>query len=99
MLFRSEKANYLPWTFRLPFKREEKKTGEKITHANGISELTKVEFGIPFFDTNNAYILNFEGENSINFKQNSVYNLTLIFDNHKRNKTKIFDTIPLTIKY
>ena len=95
----NEKANYLPWIFRLPFKGEKKKIAEPTIHKNKISELTKVEFGIPFFDVNSAYILNFEGENSINFNQYSVYNLTLIFDNHKRNKTKIFDTIPLTIKY
>lgn len=95
----NEKANYLPWIFRLPFKGEKKRTTEPIIHANGISELTKVEFGIPFFDINNEYILNFEGKDSINFNQNSVYNLTLIFDNHKRNKINFFDTIPLTIKY
>jgi hypothetical protein len=95
----NEKSNYLPWTFRLPFKGEKKKTTEPIIHENGISKLTKVEFGIPFLDLNEEYILNFKGENSVNFSKNSSYNLNLNFDNNKRNKTKVFDTIPITIKY
>ncbi len=95
----NEKASYLPWTFRLPFKGEKKKTTEPIIHKNNISELTKVEFEIPFLDLNNEYILNFKDENLVSFSQNSAYNLTLIFDNNRRNKTKVFDTIPLTIKY
>jgi Glyoxalase-like domain len=94
----NEKANYLPWTFRLPFKGEKKKTTEPTIHKNGISELTKVEFGIPVADQND-YLLNFEGEKSISFNQNSAHNLTLIFDDNKRNETKIFDTLPLIIKY
>jgi hypothetical protein len=95
----NEKANYLPWTFRLPFRGEKKKTTEPTIHKNEISELTKVEFGIPSLDLNNEYILNFKDENSVSFSQNSAYNLTLIFDNNRRNKTKVFDTIPLIIKY
>jgi Glyoxalase-like domain len=94
----NEKTNYLPWTFRLPFKGEKKKTTEPIIHKNGISSLTKVEFGIPVSDQND-YLLNFQGEKSISFNQNSSHNLILIFDNNKRNKTKIFDTLPLIIKY
>jgi Glyoxalase-like domain len=95
----NEKANYLPWTFRLPFKGEKKKTTEPTIHKNEVSELTKVEFGIPFLNLNDEYILNFEDEDSINFSRNSTCHLTLIFDKNKRNKTKVFDTIPLTIKY
>lgn len=95
----NEKANYLPWTFRLPFKGEKKKTTEPIIHKNDISELTKVEFGIPLLNLNDGYILNFKDENAINFSQNSSHHLTLVFDNNKRNEIKIFDTIPLTIKH
>jgi hypothetical protein len=94
----NEKNSYLPWTFRLPFKSKKKKTTEPIIHKNGISALTKVEFGILFSDQND-YLLNLVGEKSISFNQNLAHNLTLIFDDNKRNKTKIFDTLPLIIKY
>jgi hypothetical protein len=95
----NENTTDLPWTFRLPFKGEKKKTTESTVHKNGILELTKVEFGIPILDQNEDYLLNFKGEKSITFQQHSTHNLTLVFDNNRSNETKIFDTLPLTIKF
>jgi hypothetical protein len=87
----------LPWTFRLPFKGEKKKTEEPISHKNGITILTKTEFKIPIIE--DRFTTLFKSEQRIKFENNSEINLTLTFDENRNGKEIRFKQLPLTIKY
>lgn len=92
-----EKNPKLPWTFRLPFKGEKKKTEEPIIHKNGITILTKTDFKIPLIEDH--FTSFFKNEANITFENSDVINLTLTFDENRNGKEFKFINLPLTIKY
>ncbi len=87
----------LPWTFRLPFKGEKKKTEEPISHQNGISSLTKAVFKIPIIE--NEFPQFFKNEKNIQLENSNDMHLTLTFDANRSGKEKKFEKLPLTIMY
>jgi Glyoxalase-like domain len=96
-ILNDEKNPKLPWTFRLPFKGEKKKTEEPILHKNGINILTKTEFKIPIIE--DKFTMLFKKERDIKFENNNEINLTLTFDKNRNGKEMKFEKLPLTIKY
>ncbi|WP_310394256.1 VOC family protein [Hymenobacter sp.] len=89
----------LPWTFRLPFKGPRQKSDEPTAHPNGLVRLTNATFGVPSLDPQNSFVRHFQNEPDIAFTASSSPDLVLLFDNHKTNRTKVFEGFPLTIKY
>jgi hypothetical protein len=96
-ILNDEKNPKLPWTFRLPFKGEKKKTDEPISHKNEINMLTKTEFKIPF--TENEFTMFFKNEPNIKFDNCNEINLILTFDKNRNGKEMKFKSLPLTIRY
>lgn len=88
----------LPWTFRLPFKRDRQKQSIPLTHKNGMRSLTGAEF--QFREINSEDILAyFKDEKQIQFLHTDKIWLTLTFDNNTQGLTKTFDELRLTINY
>jgi len=89
---------FLPWTFRLPFKRDRERQLKPIRHKNGIKSLTKAEF--QFTGINDEHFLTcFKDQDGIRFLQTEKIWLTLVFDNRSQGLTKTFNELKLTIAY
>jgi hypothetical protein len=91
----------LPWTFRLPFKDQQKQDAEPRNHLNGLSVLTKAEFEYQTNDSDceNNYLDHFTRQSTIQFIKSNRFWLTLEFDNHRQGLTKNIESLFLTIKY
>jgi hypothetical protein len=88
----------LPWTFRLPFKRDRLKQSKPLSHKNGVKTMTKAQF--QFTSVNDKSFFDyFEKEATIQFSQASAIWLTLTFDNNIQGLAKKFDELKLTIIY
>lgn len=88
----------LPWTFRLPFKRNRQQQSELPGHKNKIKSLTKAEFQFTTID-DKCFPDYFEDKNPIQFLQTGRIWLTLTFDNGYQGLTKTFNELKLTINY
>lgn len=89
----------LPWTFRLPFKGEKKKTSEPTEHSNNIRCLTKAEFAFSPNNESSDFLEIFDNQANISFNPQQQHSLILTFDEHIQGKTKIFDDLDLVILY
>lgn len=90
---------YLPWTFRLPFRTDQKEKKESTIHLNGIQQLTKVTFGIPKIEKENTFMDCFAQSGTINFTAAPVLNLQLEFDQQRQGQVQFFEDLNLTVKY
>jgi hypothetical protein len=97
-ILKNENNPQLPWTFRLPFKRQKKKETEPKNHKNGIKRLTKVNFNYKNSQTD-KYLDFFSGESNIDFTISEDYGMTLTFDNNKQGQREYFVDLKLTIEY
>jgi hypothetical protein len=88
----------LPWTCRMPFKREKKSGHTSANHENGINTLTSAVFE---YVGNGAeeYIKQFKNEDAIQFTKSDKVWLTLTFDNRRQDKTALFELLQLTMEY
>lgn len=92
-------SEYLPWTFRLPFKGKLKKVDEPRNHANGIASLTEASFGIPEVGLNTPFVSAFEYEDQLSFYSSQKIDLRLVFDQNRQKKQMVFKSLPLIIHY
>lgn len=97
-IIKNENQTDLPWTFRLPFKRQKKHENEPIKHRNEISVLTNAIFEYKSI-AENTFLDNFKNEDTIQFIKSSRHWLNLIFDNGKQGKKQEFGKLKLTIEY
>ena len=97
-ILQNETQSTLPWTFRLPFKRQNKKHTELIKHYNGLSLLTKATFQYQE-KTKSQFLEFFKNERNIEFSKSDRTWLNLTFDNGKQGLKKEFETLRLTIHY
>jgi hypothetical protein len=88
----------LPWTCRLPFKRDRQKHSKPPAHKNGIKSLTKASFHFTAIDDTD-FLGHFQREATIQLMQSGNIWLTLSFDNAIQGLTKSFDELKLTILY
>ncbi|MBI3218686.1 MAG: glyoxalase-like domain protein [Bacteroidetes bacterium] len=88
----------LPWTFRLPFKGQQKNVTEPIIHPNGIRVLTNTLFEYQS-QTDNSFVDHFTNEQSIHFENSTRNWLTLTFDDGITGRTTHFTELQLTIIY
>ena len=95
----NEQNPELPWTFRLPYQVEKKANNEPKEHANGIKNLTKVEFEIGDDFRKTDFEDFFKDVENITFSKGNRKHLTLEFDNKTQGKEKEFLELNLTIKY
>ncbi len=95
----NEKNPNLPWTFRLPYRDEEKAHYEPTNHNNGIRKLTQAEFEIPLSKDDKVFKNYFQSSENIDFKNGQRNHLTLEFDNKIQKKVINFIELNLTIKY
>jgi hypothetical protein len=97
-IIKNEDQKDLPWTFRLPFKVQNKPKNEPTMHKNGISAMTKAIFEYkPISES--TFIDNFKNQTQIQFIESSKHWLNLIFDNGKQGKKQDFEKLKLTIEY
>lgn len=91
----------LPWTFRLPFKGQQKQDAEPRNHLNGLSVLTKAIFEYQTINSESekTYLDCFAGESTIQFIESDRFWLTLEFDNCNQVKMRDFENLFLTIKF
>lgn len=94
----NDKNSNLPWTFRLPFKSENKNDSEPKNHSSGIKKLSKVEFLCKELD-NNKFIQKFQNSENIKFSNSNENWLILTFDNGLQKKERIINSLRLTLKY
>jgi hypothetical protein len=88
----------LPWTCRLPFRREMNAEKTIINHTNKLKSLTKSTFQYCSTD-NKKFLGHFKDEKTIQFiKSNKVW-LTLTFDNCIQGLERTFEKLHLTIEY
>lgn len=88
----------LPWTCRMPFKREGNSRRPTVNHKNGMHTLTNAIF--EYAGTGGEdFIAQFKNEETMQFKKSDKAWLTLIFDNGRQNKTVNFESLWLTIEY
>jgi hypothetical protein len=97
-IIKNEDQSDLPWTFRLPFKGENKHENEPKTHKNGISVLTNAIFEYKLV-SDKTFLENFKHQNQTQFIESSRHWLNLIFDNGKQGKKQEFEKLKLTIEY
>ncbi|HZJ60137.1 MAG TPA: VOC family protein [Chitinophagaceae bacterium] len=88
----------LPWTCRMPFRREENTEPLKVNHKNKICLLTKATFNYCGSGSENL-VDQFNNEKTIRFLKSDRAWLTLTFDNCKQGLKKIFEPLKLTIDY
>ena len=88
----------LPWTCRMPFRREKKMEPVKVNHKNKIRSLTEATFHYCSSGGEN-FIDHFKKENTIRFIKSDKSWLTLSFDNGKQGSKKIFEPLRLTFEY
>lgn len=97
-ILKNEQQPCLPWTFRLPFKGQNKNDKEPKVHLNKIKALSKAIFEFQNC-TDQKFLKNFEALNTIQFISSGRNWLNLIFDDGKQGKTKEFKNLCLTIEY
>ncbi len=88
----------LPWTCRMPFRREKNTDIIQVTHNNQLQSLTKA-----LFEYNNTsdddFINHFKDEKTIHFIKSDQNWLTLTFDDGRQGLKRIFEQLQLTIDY
>jgi len=87
----------LPWTCRMPFRRE-KNTEREVTHKNKIHSLSKATFEYTG-SSGESFLGHFNNEKTIQFIKSDKAWLTLTFDNSKQGLRKMFEPLQLTIEY
>ena len=97
-ILKNEHQPNFPWTFRLPFKEQNKNKNEPTNHKNGIKQLSKVDFYVENINDSN-FMQSFEGEQNINFIKSDKTWLNLTFDEGKQRLKISFETLQLTLKY
>lgn len=97
-IIKNQDSPDLPWTFRLPFKKQNSLENEASKHKNGISFLTKIIFEHTQ-DTNTTFLDHFKNDTNIQFFLGFRIWLTLIFDNSIQGKNIQFESLQLTIEY
>ena len=90
---------YLPWTFRLPFKGKLKKADEPRNHQQAMEMLTEARFGIPQQEMRSPFVSAFQYEEQLSFFSSDRSNLSLIFDHNRQKKRICFDSLPLEIHF
>ena len=88
----------LPWTCRMPFRREKNTERAKVNHKNKINSLSKATFEYWGSD-GESFLDQFKNEKTIQFIRSDKTWLTLTFDNTKQGLKKIFEPLQLTIEY
>ncbi|ANH81816.1 hypothetical protein A8C56_13245 [Niabella ginsenosidivorans] len=89
---------YLPWTFRLPFKRNRQGLPAPVSHNTGMSVLTEAVFYYPAAD-DQGFLDHFTGQKAIRFQKADNTGLTLTFDKGRQGLTNKLDALQLTILY
>lgn len=97
-ILKNERQPNFPWTFRLPFKGQNKIEKEPMSHENGIKYLSKVEFHVENINDLN-FMKSFEDAQNINFVKSDKTWLNLTFDKGKQGLSKTFESLQLTIEY
>lgn len=95
----NQEKPYLPWTFRLPFKSQNKATEEPMSHENGIHKLTKAIFGISDMTSQVDFIKAFDSHAQIDFESSHSNRLKLVFDEGQQGKEMLFKSLDLLIAY
>jgi hypothetical protein len=88
----------LPWTCRLPFKRDKNARSNEINHPNKIKFLSSASFEYSGSGDEN-FIDQFKNEKTIRFIESEKNWLTLKFDKNKQGKNKVFEQLGLTVEY
>jgi len=88
----------LPWTCRLPFKKQLNTDSRPVRHTNGIDSLTKATFHY-HNSADPGFLRFFENEKNIEFIKSDKSCLDLLFDHGKQRLKKQFKTLNLTIEY
>ena len=88
----------LPWTCRMPFRRERHTEKVKVNHKNKIRFLSKASFDYCGSGGEN-FIDQFKHEKTIRFTKSGKSWLTLLFDNGQQGAKKIFESLRLTFVY
>lgn len=95
-VLKNEKAKTLPWTFRLNTALPSTKIDEPINLKN--QNLLQVVFGVDKTKVDNNYLNLFQSD-IIVFQDSKSEFLKLTFDTKNSKTTKVFNTVPLIIKY
>ncbi|MEM8892607.1 MAG: VOC family protein [Bacteroidota bacterium] len=90
---------FLPWTFRLPFKGKLKKADKPRIHPQGTEMLTEARFGIPDQGMDSSFVSAFQYEEQISFYSSDRIHLSLIFDQHRQKESITFESLPLEIHF
>jgi hypothetical protein len=88
----------LPWTCRLPFKREKHMGASEMNHTNKINFLSSATFEYSG-SGGESFLDQFKNEKTIQFIKSGKTWLTLTFDNGKQALKKVFEPLQLTIEY
>lgn len=88
----------LPWTCRMPFKRDMHTGAREINHASKMGFLSKATFEYSGSGGEN-FLERFKNEKTIRFIKSERTWLTLTFDNGKQALKKIFEPLRLTVEY
>ncbi len=88
----------LPWTCRMPFRREKNTERAKVNHKNKISTLTKATFHYSS-SGGDSFLDQFKEEKTIQFIKSDKIGLTLTFDNNQQGLKNIIEPLQLTIDY
>lgn len=97
-ILQNDKQPNLPWTCRMPFKRDKNTEGNPINHKNKIRHLSKATFEYSG-DGGAHFVDQFKKEQTIQFIKSDRTWLTLTFDNTEQGLKKIFAPLQLTINY
>ena len=88
----------LPWTCRMPFKREKHLEVVEVNHTNKINSLSSATFEYTGSGGEN-FLDQFKKEKRIQFIKSDKTWLTLAFDNGKQALKKVFEPLQLAIEY
>lgn len=97
-ILKNEDQTDLPWTFRLPFRGQEKHDQEPTVHKNGIARLTRAVFEYKT-TSGNEFLEKFKNQSTIQFMESSRNWLHLIFDHGNQGKRQDFENLNLTITH
>lgn len=95
----NDDAPSLPWTFRWKTDSVFTDKSEYVAHVNGIENLTKASFYLPKEENTMPYIEHFMDDKTLAFEDGKCIFLELEFDNKRSDHKKVFDTVPLVIRY
>lgn len=88
----------LPWTCRMPFRREKNTEIIQVLHSNHLESLTKAVF--EYCSSSDYDFLNhFKEQKTIQFIKSDKNWLTLTFDNGRQGLKRVFEQLQLTIDY